>query len=89
MNSGDIEEYLLCLGKLAVMIRILSQEQQRYVDLGILTDGESELAGIIKWNCDRLIVSVGDQVRSVGTRTPRTWDETIEYVKKILTKEME
>ena len=84
MSKDTIEDYLLVLGKLAVIVRMLGDEQDNFTRHGILTDDEMEMAETIKWGCDKLIVTMGDQVRMVGERTPKTWDETIEDIKETL-----
>lgn len=77
MGKETIEDYLLVLGKLGLMVKLLGTEQEYFKKLGILTLDEEELAETIKWNCEKLIISLGDQVRSVGERTPKSWDETL------------
>ncbi len=84
MSKETIEDYLLVLGKLAVIIQMLADEQRNYTRYGILTDDEVEMAETLKWHCDKLIVSMGDQVRMVGERTPKTWEETMKDIKETL-----
>lgn len=87
MSDETLEGYLMSLGKLAIMIKLLSDEQRNYIRSGILTIDEEELCETIRWHCDKLMVSMDDQVRTVGDRTAKPWDETLEDIKKQLTSE--
>jgi len=84
MSDKTIEDYMLSLGKLALFIDILSKEQVSYISSGILTDDEIELAETLKWHCAKLMISMDDQVRAVGERTPKTWEETLKDIEKQL-----
>ena len=87
MNKDNLETYLLALGKLALMINILSEEQRQYIRQGILTDDEIELAETIKYQCKKLHIKIDDQVRLVASRTEKTWDETLVELKKMIAEE--
>lgn len=84
MKSNSIEEYILTLAKIATMIKLLQEEQIRVLRTGILNLHESELAETINWNCDKLMTSLGDQVKLVGERTEKTWEETLNDLKEVL-----
>lgn len=84
--TKTIEDYLLSLGKLAVMVQMLKDEQKKYLKIGILNDDEAEMVETIEYRCDQLIHAMGDQVGMVGERTAKTWDETLEDIKKELMK---
>lgn len=84
MKPNSIEEYLLVLAKLATIIELLSQEQDRFISAGVLDMHEEELAETIKWNCKKLMVSLGDQVRVAGERTQKPWEETLKDLKEVL-----
>lgn len=84
MKLNSLEAYLLNLGKLAVMLQLLQEEQATVRNSGILNIDETELSETIDWNCKKVLTSLSDQVRLVGERTEKTWEETIEELKEVL-----
>ena len=84
MKPDSIEEYILTLAKMATIIQLLEEEQDRVMRTGILNIDETEMAESIKWNCKKLMTSLGDQVKMVGERTEKTWDETLQDLKEVL-----
>ena len=80
MSRETLEDYMLSLGKLYTFIMMLSDDQKSWTRSGVLNDDEIELAETIKWHCDKLMVSMGDQVRMVGERTSKTWEETMKEI---------
>jgi len=84
MKLNSLESYLLNLGKLAVMIQLLQEEQETVRNSGILNIDETELSETIDWNCKKVLISLADQVRLVGERTEKTWEETVKDLKEVL-----
>lgn len=82
--SDNLEEYLLILGKMAVFIQLFQEEQNRMANTGILTDDERELSESIGWLVKKLMISIDDQVRMVGERTPETWEDTLKKIREKL-----
>ena len=79
-----LENYLLSLGKLALFVTMLADEQKAYQRSGVLTDDEIELSETIKHECDKLLRCMNDQVRMCGERTPKTWEETLKDLEQTL-----
>jgi len=84
MNNPTIEDYMLSLAKLGIFIQLLSDEQRVFRSYGILTESEEEISKSIQHDCKKLLVLLDDQVRFIGDRTPQTWEETLETIRKKL-----
>lgn len=77
MKTPALEDYMLTLGKMAVFVEMLNNEQMAIVRSGVLNDDEVEQAETIKWECKKLLTILDDQVRLCGERTSKPWDETL------------
>lgn len=79
--NDSLEDYLLTLGKLALITQLLNDAQGQMAHSGILTADEMELAETINWRVQQLQTAINDQVLEVCSRTPQTWEETLNIIR--------
>jgi len=82
--SEDITDYLAVLGKLALMSQLLSDEQKRLANTGMLNMEEFEQSESIEWLVVKLLAEIEGQVRLVSERTPVEWEEILKQIGKKL-----
>lgn len=79
-REDDLAAYLLVLGKLALTVRILGDEQSRVAMTGILQADEMEIAHSIEWDIGRLMDTIDAQVALVAARTPKDWEDILREI---------
>lgn len=79
--QDSLEDYLLTLGKLALITQLLNDAQGQIANSGVLTADEVVLSEVINWRVQQLQTTINDQVVEVCSRTPQTWEETLNIIR--------
>jgi len=79
--NDSLEDYLLTLGKLALITQLLNDAQGQIANSGILTPNEMVLSEVIDWRIQQLQTVINDQVVEVCSRTPQTWEQTLNIIR--------
>lgn len=87
MSKDDLADYLVTLGKLALTVRIIGDEQSRIAQTGILQSDEMEIAQTIEWRISQLMEVLDAQVALVAARTPKSWEEVLKEITDKIMKE--